>query len=232
MAYDPFAAMGWTPDLPAYHNEAIEAITNGEVNPSMEAARTAARSHMFVMEKLFQSGEAVDRLVREKKNLSAQLEREVAERNIVQGRLETLQEDFGRLSMQNFECEAKLANLETDHMALKTEMAEQARRHRWENTRVGYSNFKNAVKQLRLVNPNLDTTGICPNKFVFGGNVIRDWNEETDPPDSPFADMPEDYGTIGYQSEGDADFPYYEGPYYPPGCDGSAGTSGPPPPGL
>lgn len=63
-------------------------------------------------------------------------------------------------------------------------------------------------------NLNLDTIGVCPNKVAIDG-VIRD-SLEPDPLEEDIPPPSPSFGTNGYQSSRDEEFPYYKGETGPP----------------
>lgn len=72
----------------------------------------------------------------------------------------------------------------------------------WSCKCFGYRCFKNAVKQLHLRNPHLETTSIFPNKFIFG-DVISDHNLGTDPPEEDIPPPSPTFGIALYESDED-----------------------------
>lgn len=110
-----------------------------------------------------------------------------------------------------------------DYFAAFKEMA--LKQVKWRASRYNYIGFKNAIKQLRLSNPNLDTTRVYPNKVV-AGRVIRD--PEDDDPAVKIGKMPKNFGEKGYESGGDDDFPWFPNEVVPlPGGDNSGTENAP-----
>lgn len=66
--------------------------------------------------------------------------------------------------------------------------------------------FKNAVAQLKIRNPGLDVSGICPNKLA-DGQVIRDPKKSD--PTPKILPMPPNFECEDYSSEEDPDFPWF-----------------------
>lgn len=202
--FDPFNVVEWSPDFAAAHHQAMEASVSGEFDPALIATRSA----FVTLQNLYHSATSRGHLLDEKKKLSSLL-------NQCRAELGALRLDHGKALSANDLLTEECLKLKDEVTTERAEKAEMTRTRKWENTRFGYRCFRNVVDQLRLLNPCLDTVGICSNKFAFG-DTIRDLRPETDPPEPPYPPMPENYGTDDYTSGGDDDFPCYrdfdEGP--------------------
>lgn len=88
-------------------------------------------------------------------------------------------------------------------MAYKKEVGRQLR---WRSSRYNYVGFKNVVAQLKICNPGLNVSGICPNKLVVG-NSIRDPQKSYSA--LKISPMLENFECDDYSFEEDPNFPWF-----------------------
>jgi len=170
------------------------------------------------------------------------------ELNVTKASQDSLQGDYDRRGQRlrevnslNEELHAKVVALTKDLQVSQENLRESQenfkalgamalRQVKWRGSRYNYAGFKNAIAQLRLRNPNLDVTGICPNKVVEG-RLIRDPINTDAIANIPR--MPSKYDLEGYKSDGDEDFPWFPDTEVPPlGEDAPAETVPPAAPGV